>query len=84
VDGAHNGLGNKGLGKIGRVMKGEEVLVKLLGGTHGWLVCEGGEEQHRGRADDQKVGGRRTREKIGEVEDGRERQPSSQRVLLTA
>jgi hypothetical protein len=43
----------------------------------------GGEEQHRGRADDQKVGGRRAREKIDEVEDGRERQPSSQRVLLT-
>ncbi len=33
MDGAYNGLGNKGLGKIGRVMKGEEVLVKLLGGT---------------------------------------------------
>jgi hypothetical protein len=83
VDGAHHGLGNKGLGKIGRVVKGEEVLVKLLGGTHGWLFCGGGEEQHRGRADDQKVGGRRAREKIDEVEDGRERQPSSQRVLLT-
>jgi len=41
VDGAHNGLGNKGLGKIGRVVKGEEVLVKLVGGTHGWLFCEG-------------------------------------------
>jgi hypothetical protein len=41
VDGAHNGLGNKGLGKIGRVVKGEEVLVKLLGGTHGWLVVGG-------------------------------------------
>jgi len=37
VDGAHHGLGNKGLGKIGRVVKGEEVLVKLLGGTHLWL-----------------------------------------------
>lgn len=31
VDGAHHGLGNKGLGKIGRVVKGEEVLVKPLG-----------------------------------------------------
>jgi len=29
------------LGKIGRVVKGEEVLVKLVGGTHGWLFCEG-------------------------------------------
>ena len=41
VDGAHHGLGNKGLGKIGRVVKEEEVLVKLLGGTHGWLFCGG-------------------------------------------
>jgi hypothetical protein len=53
-------------------------------GGYTWVgVLGGGEEQHRGRADDQKVGGRRAREKIDEVEDGRERQPSSQRVLLT-
>ena len=56
---------------------------KTPGGYTWVVVLWGGEEQHRGRADDQKVGGRRAREKIDEVEDGRERQPSSQRVLLT-
>ena len=71
VYGAQYGLGNKGLGKLGlgeRVVGWEEVSVKHL-----WvhIYCfrgKGGErEQHRGRADNQKVGGRRTREKIDEV-----------------
>ena len=71
VYGAQYGLGNKGLGKLGlgeRVVGWEEVSVKHLWGTHLLFSGEGGErEQHRGRADNQKVGGRRTREKIDEV-----------------
>jgi hypothetical protein len=38
------------------------------GGTHLLFSGEGGErKQHRGRADNQKVGGRRAREKVDEV-----------------
>ncbi len=40
---------------------------KNPGGYTFMVVFLGGEKQHRGRADDQKVGGRRTREKIDEV-----------------
>jgi hypothetical protein len=40
-------------------------------------------DKHRWRADNQKVGGRRTREKVDEVKDGRVRRLNSQRVLLT-
>ncbi len=47
------------------------------------VVWGEGEKQHRWRADNQKVGGRRTREKVDEVKDGRVRRLNSQRVLLT-
>jgi hypothetical protein len=39
---------------------------KKPGGHIFMVVFWGGEKQHRGRADDQKVGGRRTRKKIDE------------------
>ncbi len=40
---------------------------KIPGGYTFMVVFWGEEKQHRVRADDQKVGGRRTREKIDEV-----------------
>jgi hypothetical protein len=48
------------------------------------VVWGEGEKQHRWRADNQKVGGRRKREKVDEVKDGRVRRLNSQRVLLTS
>ncbi len=59
------------------------MLVKHLWGTHLLFFWGGREKQHRWRADNQKVGGRRAREEVDEVKDGRVRQLNSQRVLLT-
>ena len=54
----------------------------------GWGVCLGGGERKRHTQQTSEQTTKKwvvgeTREKIDEVEDGRERQPSSQRVLLT-
>ena len=60
------------------------MLVKILGGTHLWLFFGGERNNTEGEQTTKKWVVGETREKIDEVEDGRERQPSSQRVLLTA
>jgi hypothetical protein len=73
VYGAQHGLGNKGLAKMGlseRVVESEEVLIEHQWGTHLLFFFGGGEKQHRWRADNQKVGGRRAREKVDEVQMG--------------
>ena len=53
-------------------------------GGYTWVVGCGGEMNNtEGEQTTKKWVVGETREKIDEVEDGRERQPSSQRVLLT-
>ena len=66
VYGAQHGLGGRGFSEMGlseRVVEWKKVLVKHQWGTHVFFFG-GGEKQHRWRADDQKVVGRRERDKI--------------------
>ena len=48
------------------------------------VVLGGGEDQHRGGADNQKVGGRRAREKVDYVKTGRGRRPKQKALSVVS